>query len=145
MTDLEIANRIDYWWDKLNTVHGSSYSQPQVDISDRLTAQAGVCKYRAGVPIITLYDWAIKQQGQKYDEIIAHELAHAHNVLMYRRSVGHGPEWKRAMLWIGLEPKRCHAYDVPTRKILIVGVVKHYLLVPVCLKEWIKIKRSAIV
>ncbi|BCX88081.1 hypothetical protein MIN45_P0448 [Methylomarinovum tepidoasis] len=45
--------------------------------------------------------------------VVAHELAHAVVWWQYgRRAKPHGPEWQAVMRLFGLEPQRCHDYDV---------------------------------
>ena len=50
-------------------------------------------------------------------QTIPHEVCHYVNFVLTGRSCGHGLEWKRAMIRLfGLEPKRCHNYNVSNLK-----------------------------
>lgn len=117
MNDSWVLERSEFWWEKLNATYGTKYELPTIEISDRKTSLGGYCKYKYtnGIkdPEITLYDFYIQTQGEKYDSTIGHELAHAHNFLYFSRHKSHGPEWKQAMISIGLPPVRCHNYDIP--------------------------------
>lgn len=59
---------------------------------------------------------------QNYDDFlkntIGHEFAH-HICFVYwpNAEMAHGPEWKQIMVQLGLNPSRCHNYDVSTVKV----------------------------
>lgn len=47
------------------------------------------------------------------EQTIGHEVAHLATHCKYGPNVdGHGPEWRGMMVAFGLEPNRCHSYDV---------------------------------
>lgn len=46
------------------------------------------------------------------NQTIPHEYAHILAGRKYGQRVGHGPEWKYVMRLMGLEPRRCHNYDL---------------------------------
>jgi SprT protein len=52
------------------------------------------------------------------ERTVPHEVAHLAVASKYgiRKVRPHGPEWQQAMLILGLEPKRCHSYDVSKHK-----------------------------
>lgn len=83
---------------------------PPVTISDRVTRQAGYCSYKQNKVEVTLYDHYINMIGERYDQTIAHELAHAHNYFLYHK-MGHGRIWKQTMLKLGLKPDVYHNYN----------------------------------
>ncbi len=46
---------------------------------------------------------------------IPHEVAHILTVILYPYAKqDHGPEWKSIMRELGVQPKRCHDYDITT-------------------------------
>ena len=71
---------------------------------------AGLAYYRKGV--IGLSSRVLKEESQVLDTLI-HEYAHLLAVVRHgNRAAGHGPEWQRAMLDLGQEPKVRHCYEV---------------------------------
>lgn len=59
-------------------------------------------------------NWVLlKENKEDYiNGTIPHEVCHIFQRHLYPRSSSHGVEWKRLMQMVGLEPKRCHSYDV---------------------------------
>lgn len=63
-------------------------------------------------------------------EIVPHEIAHLLNRAMNGSGAKpHGPEWKTIMRALGLEPRRCHKYDVTNAR---VRNVQRYILKCAC-------------
>lgn len=54
----------------------------------------------------------MKDNWDKFDQTVIHEVAHHCCGLMYGKQVGHGRCWKVMMWFFGAEPERCHSYDV---------------------------------
>jgi SprT protein len=59
---------------------------------------------------------------ENYEEMInqtiPHEVAHLATRVIYRRRVKpHGHEWREVMYSLGLEPTRCHQYDVSNARV----------------------------
>jgi SprT protein len=56
----------------------------------------------------------LQENIEKFESsTLPHELAHLINRYLYGKKVKpHGPEWKAVMRRLGLEPERCHSYDV---------------------------------
>lgn len=52
-----------------------------------------------------------KRHPDEFEQTVGHEIAHIVCWLVHG-TTGHGPEWKAIMVKLGLEPRRCHAYDV---------------------------------
>src|SRR6188768_1477890 len=112
-----VWERSTHWWNELNRAYHTLYEIPTIAITDRLARKAGVCRVKGGKLEITLYEHYIKNEGEKYDQTIGHELAHAHNYLFYHH-MGHDNRWKETMRKIGLRPDRCHNYDAPNRNVV---------------------------
>lgn len=88
---------------------------PKVNIaydinSARLGGQANYAKN-----LIRINPVFLKEYTDDYIEnTVGHEAAHLIARAKYGRMISaHGPEWKRTMRELGLQPDRCHSYKVP--------------------------------
>jgi SprT protein len=63
-------------------------------------------------------DLLMKETEDMIEDTLPHEFAHIASYKFYGRDgVGHGRNWKWTMIRLGLEPKRCHNYEVTPAKI----------------------------
>lgn len=45
-------------------------------------------------------------------QTVPHECAHIITSFAYDKPTAHGPEWRSVMVKLGVEPKRCHNYEI---------------------------------
>lgn len=84
------------------------FPKPFLVYNNRLKTTAGRCffdKGQAKIDLSTSLLW--KHQQEFKNEIIPHEVAHDIAYKLFQDE-GHGPDWKRVMISLGLEPFRCH-------------------------------------
>jgi len=107
---LEITRR---WIDEAEKIHARPFSLPEVrfDLSGQAAGQ-----YRGGPhPCIRYNPGMAARQFEAYcQRTPAHEVAHyVIDCLHPGKSIKpHGPQWQELMRAFGLEPDRCHQYDL---------------------------------
>lgn len=78
--------------------------------SARLGGQANYSKHLIRVNPVFLNAYT----DHYIDQTCTHEAAHLIARAKYGRMISaHGPEWKRVMVDLGVQPNRCHSYKVP--------------------------------
>lgn len=75
---------------------------------DLNSTTAGIAK--CGKNEIQLNPQLFGENFMKFRETVGHELAHIAAYYIFR-TAGHDANWRRVMLWIGLQPDRCHTMD----------------------------------
>ncbi|WP_456404401.1 SprT family zinc-dependent metalloprotease [Thiolapillus sp.] len=114
---LDITRR---WIDAAENIHARTFPLPEVrfDLNGQAAGQ-----YRGGAhPRIRYNPRMAASQFEAYcQRTPAHEVAHyiIDRLHSGRRVRPHGPQWRELMRAFGLEPERCHQYDlqnVPRRR-----------------------------
>ena len=104
-----VADRID------ECIKKAGVSLPKVNIaydinSARLGGQANYSKNLIRINPVFLNTYT----DDYIENTVGHEAAHLIARAKYGRMISaHGPEWKRTMRELGLQPDRCHSYKVP--------------------------------
>ena len=107
---ITVDNATDMHWLRLQKLYPvlKAHGRPVVRFDARYTKCLGFCDSEAG--IITLaYKYFPKNRDTMLNEVLPHELAHFADYCMigwkeYEFSEGHGPNWQKIMLSLGLEP-----------------------------------------
>lgn len=108
------------WADEALAILGYPRLKLHIEWNSRFTSKMGDATYYRppGCPRIRLSEpmWPMRTEAERRDTVI-HEVCHI--VVRYeeattlsKRSKHHGPEWKAKMRQCGLEPMRCHDFDV---------------------------------
>lgn len=88
--------------------YASRASRYRFDISKRMTACAGRCRYSRRTITLSLPIFSREENFEKCHETIRHELAHA---AVGPRVQAHGRAWREADLLAGGRGTRCHNYN----------------------------------
>lgn len=107
------------WADDALEMLGHSDLSVRIEFNKRFTSKMGDACYRSPVgPRVRLSApmWPLIATAERRDTVI-HEICHIvvrHEALAscVRGVKAHGPEWKSKMRACGLEPRRCHDFDV---------------------------------
>jgi len=123
MTASELKSKaiesIKHYTDLGNKVFNTNMTYPKADFSLRGTVGG---KYATSRHTVIVNMILFAENVDKYlNQTIPHEVAHAFQRHIYghykqsgysvKRIMPHGNEWKRIMLSMGKDPKRCHNYD----------------------------------
>jgi predicted SprT family Zn-dependent metalloprotease len=116
MVDKEfVRKRVEYWW----KLFGFGYSTgkeseemkrlmkhtPGVEFSNTMTSVIGKAySFRFMVRFSLRYMEVATPE--KFDEIVAHEVAHVFVDRLHNRHCRHGQEWKEAMISVGFPPNK---------------------------------------
>ena len=103
-------NLIRSYIEKAEKIYKKNFSMPKVKWNLRGTTagKASLSRWE-----IHLHPVLVESEGEKYiNRTPGHEVAHLITFSVYGRVKPHGREWKSVMLILGLDPKRCHNYDV---------------------------------
>lgn len=108
------------WWDKFNDKYKTNYPYPTMTF-DLRGAVAGRASYQSQIIQYNLELFKGNKQDY-FENTVPHEIAHLFNYRLnivpvinnsYRyRIKPHGMEWQRVMIRMGLNPTRCHNYEV---------------------------------
>jgi len=106
---------IKHYVDKGNAIFNISMPYPKTDFSVRGTVGG---KYATSSHTVMVNMVLFAENVNEYlTSTIPHEVAHAFqrhiygNYNSFKRVMPHGNEWKRIMIALGKNPKRCHNYD----------------------------------
>ena len=102
-------DRAAYWWNKLHIIYpGILVTVPRIEFSNRLKTTAGLA-YAESIPqfvrLSTELLW--EHTDEMLESTLPHELCHLVAWSVYQAR-GHGPDWRRVMIRIGLEPDVYH-------------------------------------
>lgn len=103
------------WWELQDRTKHTMPTCPPITWNPLLRTTAGFCKYpfrNKGLRIELNPHIYYHVPFKECLETTLHELAHAVCFQFYGRSMKHGPAWKQVMREFGLEPRRCHSYNV---------------------------------
>ena len=115
-----LAEATAYWVEQAARLTGRRFALPHIrfDLKGRAAGQ-----YRSHPHPCIRYN--LELASQQFDAFLdrtpGHEVAHyvIHQMHPGRRVRPHGPEWRKLMENLGLDPSRCHEFDmskVPTRR-----------------------------
>ncbi len=93
---------------------------PALEVSFDLKGQAAGQMQLRGKQMRLRFNPALMAQNRDHfiRTAVGHELAHAVAALVYGRKIKpHGREWQSIMVLFGLEPERCHDYDLSRVKV----------------------------
>jgi len=96
---------------QLNEIYGTSYPFPRLEFPVMRGATVGDAE-RDGTQIRISTYWLFKETKDMLEGTVPHELCHWFVDHHYKNAKGHGREWKAVMRSLGLDPKRCHSYDM---------------------------------
>jgi SprT protein len=112
--ELEVKTR--EWWDKFNAKfnwHPTTPHYPYPTI--KYTLRGAVAGTAIAFPTMEInYNLGLAWENLRdfLDNTIPHEIAHIFTDKRSNSRESHGPEWKRVMVAMGLNPSRCHDYDM---------------------------------
>lgn len=101
---------------------GLRASRPEIRF-DLRGQSAGQARFEAhGGGLIRFNPWLLLRHGEEFiEQTVPHEIAHWLIFCLYgRKARPHGAEWRQLMVLFGVEPKRCHEYDlddIPRRQV----------------------------
>jgi predicted SprT family Zn-dependent metalloprotease len=99
-----------FWIDKANKLFGFNHI-PELKLEEcSIRSRAG----EANLNFVRLSPFFLIQNTEEMlNQTIPHEIAHSIQVWKYPHAKQwHGPEWKGIMRAMGLQPTRCHSFDV---------------------------------
>lgn len=101
---------------KASLIFGQKFPIPRITWSLRGKTAGTACYSRW---VINLHPELAERVGEEYEQTVGHEIAHlvtdrTHGVMHTRRGqhISHGWAWKSVMRRLGLNPERCHTYDM---------------------------------
>ena len=117
-TESFCRERASFWWNRCCSLNyfGAGLlrdNPPKVEFSTRMKRVNGLCKNYENFSrslIVLNFETAVLS-GEKFDQTIGHEIAHAFINMLYQRQIGHGPAWRLTMQELGLPPLRCSSYE----------------------------------
>lgn len=115
-TDIELTSIVSKslmeFHQKAEKVFGRRFQTPNLAFVEKMGGTAGYANYSANLIKVNLY--FLRRYPDDYANTVGHELAHLVTYALYgpREGRGHGKRWKSVMVKLGLEPVRCHNYDM---------------------------------
>lgn len=110
-------NRVQYWWKRLQESYVEQFPCPRIEFSLRMSRTAGLATTNFRNPSQSFITLALCHMHEAdFDNTIAHECVHIYCNLFYRSHCGHDWRWRSMMQSLGLQPNRCHTYEVVVNK-----------------------------
>lgn len=112
----KIESKIEETLMKAESIFKTKFSFPAVDYSLR-GACAGqyVRKNETNEEVLRFNIELAKNNEEEFvTQTVPHEVAHliSRNMYGFPNGHGHGMRWKMTMMALGVEPTRCHSYDI---------------------------------
>lgn len=113
-TEALVHEKVLEWWDRANILFKVNFPYPTI-IFAKLGTSAGVASLNAWTLKfnVEIMDNDNNDIERFYNVTVPHEISHLFAYKLYF-DTGHGKWWKFVMRKLGIEPKRCHNYDVST-------------------------------
>lgn len=110
LTDKQVNEWIQYAFDTVSSATGAILARNEItwEWSNRLTRAKGMAYRRSMKFSAKLFP--LFPEDEQIDTVV-HEACHIICNLMYKKRMGHGPEWKKLMVICGLEPERCYSFS----------------------------------
>lgn len=111
----KVAAKISSLQEKAKKFYGCKVPNVEIKYDLKTTSMAGqaIVNPYTGLFKMRLHPAALQFYGEDYIEsTVVHEFAHLVQRQHYPLSKPHGKEWKSVMLNLGVEPSRCHSYDL---------------------------------
>lgn len=97
-------------YEKAQHIYGRNFAVPNIVVKD-IGTKGGTASYLTQT--LTFSETLYKENVEHFlASTVPHEVAHLITRAMYPRCTPHGWEWKSVMRALGVEPNRCHSYNV---------------------------------
>jgi SprT protein len=112
LLQLKVQERVQQCLNILVGEETAKYLKVQVQFKKTLGLNAGLA-YNGDLKIVLSEVLFLANQGEFFEEIIPHEVAHIVQYILYPdEQVDHGVNWKNLMLQLGLKPNVYHDLDI---------------------------------